>query len=652
MTGRRGGGLALLSLLLLGTPDRAFGQEFAWPVVPCATGRFEIALNRACRGIGLQPRDIRFREDYLPVDSFRLSHFNRWFREPLCWPGEMDRSSHRLIEGSWKIRLEQLAAWGDFESPEFPQSPVHPALRGSVASSWKDRRPPPAYRGALRRMERVLPFEARQWLSRLIQLQVAIHALKNKGIEPLDAKQRKTLRSRTMRLFREDAEEKEMGEGEIEEMLDLLSKASWRQWCGGALAVLSERIDPLLATPVPAEDALRGLKGMLLDWDTPWGKVWVGGVDAQVYELPARGDVLILDLGGDDVYRISKEGREPGAFEYLADLGGNDRYEASAAFGFGATFGGFSFLYDRRGNDVYEGPMLNFGVGLLGVGVCIDEEGNDVYRCASGGLGAALAGAGLLADAGGNDEYLGHSGVQGVGGPAGAAALVDLAGDDLYVAGNAFPDGIERQPRGYINFSQGFGFGLRPYCSGGIGVLADGAGDDRYLSSYFAQGSSYWFGAGALCDRSGNDNYQALRYSQGAGIHLGLGLLFDGAGHDVYTAWGVSQGCGHDLAAGLLWDSEGNDLYRGSWLYGGAGNANGFGLLVDCAGDDYYLPGPADVPGQSMALGWGSWAADREMDSLGFLLDLSGKDSYGPLDLDGLHRVVGDVGVLVDLRDD
>jgi hypothetical protein len=39
------------------------------------------------------------------------------------------------------------------------------------------------------------------------------------------------------------------------------------------------------------------------------------------------------------------------------------------------------------------------------------------------------------------------------------------------------------------------------------------------------------------------------------------------------------------------------------------------------------------------------------MDSLGFLLDLSGKDDYGPLDLDGLQRVVGDVGVLVDLQD-
>ncbi len=321
-----------------------------------------------------------------------------------------------------------------------------------------------------------------------------------------------------MRLFREDAEEKELGEAEIEEMLNLLNAASWRPWCGGALGILSERIDPLLATPMPDTAALSGLKGMLLDWDTPWGKVWVGGVDRQVYELPARGDVLILDLGGDDVYRISEEGRRPGSYEYLADLGGNDRYEASSAFGFGSTFGGCSFLYDRLGNDVYEGPMLSFGAGLLGVGLCIDGAGTDVYRCATGGLGAALAGVGLLADAGGNDEYLGHSGVEGVGGPAGAAALVDFAGDDLYVAGNAFPDGIARQPRGYINFSQGFGFGLRPYCSGGIGVLVDGSGDDRYLSSYFAQGSSYWFGAGALCDRSGNDNYQTLRYSRERGF--------------------------------------------------------------------------------------------------------------------------------------
>ncbi len=137
------GWLALLSGVLLGGPGKAFGQDFAWPVVPCATGRFEIAMDRACRGVALQPHEIRFREDYLPVDPFRLSCFNRWFRDPLGWPGEMDRSSSRLLQGPWRARLEQLAAWGDFDLPGLPGNSIEARLRGSVASSWKDRRLPP-----------------------------------------------------------------------------------------------------------------------------------------------------------------------------------------------------------------------------------------------------------------------------------------------------------------------------------------------------------------------------------------------------------------------------------------------------------------------------------------------------------------------------
>ncbi len=632
----------------------AAAEDGALPVVPAATERFALALERACRSIALRPEEITLRADTVPVDSLRLPSFNRWMQSPLVLAGEFDHAAGKLLDGSWQSSLQQLGDWCGLSGGTHLSEPEGEGnLRDAVAALWGRRWPriPVGCRRTVYRLERQLPEQAQQWLLRLLQLHSRLLSGGADGLGDLSRRERRTLQALLLRMLTEDVEDqKDLEEAEIEELLALTDKAQWKAFLQSVLQAAPE-LELLLTTPSVDLSRQETLKGFIVDWPTPRGRVIIGGVDDQTYLLEGSEHLLILDLGGNDLYRTAKEEAVPGCFEYIVDLGGNDRYEALSGPGFGAAVGSFSLLYDLAGEDHYEGAVVSYGVGLLGFGLCVDGAGDDLYVCDSGAFGLGYAGIGLLVDTGGNDQYVGHSGVEGVGAPGGVGVLLDRNGDDLYVAGNRHPDEVERRPKGYINFSQGFGFGLRPYCSGGLGLLLDGAGEDRYVSSYFAQGSCYWLGVGALVDRGGNDTYETLRYSQGAGIHLGLGLLLDSGGHDVYNAWGVSQGCGHDLAVGFLWDSSGDDLYRGSWLYGGSGNANGFGFLVDVEGRDHYIPSAIEPHGERRAMGWGGYLEERDLDSLGFLLDLGGRDHFEQGGWRDSHRVRSDVGVLIDLPD-
>lgn len=647
---RRLMGFCLLAGLL--AAELAGAQRPALPDVPAATERFALALERACRSIGLRPGEITLRPDAVPPDEFRLAAFDRWLQSPLALPGDFDRAARGLLEGTWQDRLKQLGDWCDLPGETRVRQPgEEPGLRDTIASLWGREWPriPVACRRTVYRLERQLPEEVQARLIRLLRLHLRIVSEGPGPLEGLSRRERLALQELLLRMLTEDVEDqKDLEEAEIERLLALTNKAPWKAFLQSVVQAGPEW-ERLLATPPVELSRIEDLKGLIVDWPTPRGRVIIGGVDTQTYLLDGSEPVLILDLGGDDLYRTAKEGAVAGFYEYIVDLGGNDRYEALSGPGFGAGVGSFSLLYDLAGDDRYEGTAMAFGAGLVGFGLCVDGGGNDRYVCDSGAFGLGYAGIGLLVDEEGNDQYFGHSGVQGVGAPGGVGVLLDRSGDDLYVAGNRYADKVERRPQGYINFSQGFGFGLRPYCSGGLGLLLDGAGDDRYVSSYFAQGSCYWLGVGALVDRAGNDTYETLRYSQGAGIHLGLGLLLDSGGHDVYNAWGVSQGCGHDLAVGFLWDSAGDDLYRGSWLYGGSGNANGFGFLVDVEGRDHYIPSAVEPHGERRAIGWGGYMEERDLDSLGFLLDLGGRDHFERGRWRDMHQVRGDVGVLIDL---
>jgi len=359
---------------------------------------------------------------------------------------------------------------------------------------------------------------------------------------------------------------------------------------------------------------------------TSAGWVVVGTEGDDIYEESA---VLIIDPGGNDVYRIVGEQ----LIMVCIDLSGNDIYQKKK----GQGILGIDIVIDQDGDDRYEGEGI--GTGIAGVGVVIDRRGDDVYQSKMGGQGFGIYGIGILFDGDGSDQYAGGHLVQGAAGPGGLGILFDVAGKDVYEAGQLYRD-FREGGTFFQSMSQGFARGVRPLTSGGVGALVDGKGDDVYRVDYFGQGAAFWGGAGFLIDRGGQDQYHARRYAQGAGVHVSVGALVDLAGDDVYDIWGVGQGCGHDLSVGLLFDHEGADNYQATWLAQGAGSANGIGWLDDRGGDDRYVAKREDTQGYGVL--------SRDYGSIGLFVDRAGQDTYDGQGATGMLWRGGHYGVGVD----
>ncbi len=328
---------------------------------------------------------------------------------------------------------------------------------------------------------------------------------------------------------------------------------------------------------------------------------------------------VIIDLGGNDRYDLSYDPSNPHP-TIIIDLAGDDIYNGETAYTIGAGMFSVGMLIDLGGADVYRGSNYSIGSGFFGVGILYDTEGDDSYLGDTFTEGAGGFGLGVLIDLDGHDMYRAALLSQGVGFSVGSGLLLDKHGNDNYIAGNKYSDYL-RYDNHYLTLSQGFGYGLRPHLSGGIGGLLDFSGNDTYVGDIFAQGSSYWRGIGFLFDKSGSDQYLAYQYAQGAGTHMTLGILVDNDGDDVYRSKGVSQGCGHDYSFGALYDRRGNDVYLAVDLSQAAGSANGVGLLCDVSGADrYHIGNPKNTHGYGNPR--------REFGSIGLMLDLGGVDDY------------------------
>ncbi|MBI2891974.1 MAG: hypothetical protein HYY06_00365 [Deltaproteobacteria bacterium] len=314
----------------------------------------------------------------------------------------------------------------------------------------------------------------------------------------------------------------------------------------------------------------------------------------------------------------------------------------------GAGVVGVGILADLGGsNDTYSSLKGSQGFGAGGVGVLFDDGGDDLYTAEAHSQGAATLGIGLLLDGGGQDEYVSYFESQGFAYIGGAGFLLDAAGDDSYVCDSGIPsaggDTMYCSPQrgaGDANgsFCQGAALGMRgdsydppTFLAGGLGLVRDRAGDDRYEAGVFGQGTGYWEGIGLLSDGAGNDHYDAIWYVQGAAAHYAVGILTDGGGDDVYNEreWtvGVAVGSGHDYSLGLLVDESGADRYFASGNGAGDGNCNGIGLLIDNGGDDSYRSTTPDSFGHAHVSGecvdWRTPALTGAV-----FIDAGGQDTY------------------------
>lgn len=411
--------------------------------------------------------------------------------------------------------------------------------------------------------------------------------------------------------------------------------------------------DLLLATERVAAElrTVREESDFSVDIPTPWGVVALrsGGVDT----YSPKDYLLVLDMAGDDTYLGAGGNRSADhPITAVIDLRGNDRYLQSGEMAsleiekisdrkervlspcIGGAVMGYAFLVDMEGDDLYRSLSLTQGAAHFGVGVLIDAAGDDRYECYTSGQGSADCGIGLLIDRAGNDRYRCFSTAQGYGGTKGYGLLLDVSGDDQYIADDQTLDFPSPQSEKHnVSMAQGAGNGRRAdytdghSLSGGIGVLIDGAGNDRYSCGVFGQGVGYWYGLGMLSDGGGDDMYEGIWYVQGASAHFAVGILEDVSGDDRYLAtMNMAQGAGHDFSLGWLIELGGNDVYRAPNLSLGGGNANGIGIFWDASGDDRYEVQPSITLGRS-SIGAPGTLRERAI-CLGLFCDTGGKDSY------------------------
>ncbi len=363
------------------------------------------------------------------------------------------------------------------------------------------------------------------------------------------------------------------------------------------------------------------------------GLIVIGSPGNDVYDY-YNPPLLIIDGSGDDTYRFSGY-PDKYPLAVIIDLTGNDHYISADTLspGIAGAVIGMSILIDRQGNDRYEGRHFSQGAGLFGVGVLCDASGDDIYTANTFSQGAGAFGIGILADSSGNDSLYCLNTSQGFGYTRGCGLLVDFEGNDRYTAEDDKIDNPSAQtPEHNSSLAQGVGFGKRAdyldghSWAGGVGILCDGHGNDRYSAGLFAQGCAYWFAVGMLLDGAGDDIYRGVWYVQGSGAHFGVGYLDDFAGNDSYTAsHNMAIGAGHDFTVGYFNERGGNDVYTAPNLSLGGGNANGIGVFHDHYGDDQYITDGGITLGRATASDRGQ---RKYLRVFGLFVDGQGQDSY------------------------
>jgi hypothetical protein len=573
---------------------------FAQDTLPKNYQQFNDGLSLALKALKMTIADFSLRDDYVEKDAYRMAKIDHLMKEPL----ELVPLANRLLTAD-------LA--GEIISPVFREAPYPMLLKPRV---YQDIAPEST----------MAKYFTKENLDKATLYRLAFFVTKVERFlsDPVFADQYKA--SFDSILFGYTLLLEENVEDETKSVDQLDSIAKYEEDWTKRLVDLTRTVD----AEVPAlrcldflgvfDDSLINhanpnlfIEGYL-EYATPYGKICIGDTGSQYY----YGDIfMVIDYGGNDIYEIDKKDNRN--FTIILDYGGNDVYNLPQsrfpAYGLGANI-----IVDFAGNDTYNGNSWSLGAGFFGCGILWDKKGNDHYYGDTFTMGAGCFGFGILRDDAGDDFYQAALYSQGFGFTEGIGVLSDNSGNDHYFAGGKYKD-ILRYSDHYLSLSQGFGYGVRPYLSGGIGYLIDKAGNDTYESDIFAQGCSYWWSLGVLADGSGNDKYLSYQYAQGCATHMTVGCLYDASGDDLYCGKGLMQGVGHDRAYAICYDGGGNDNYIASDLSQGAGSANGTGILCDIDGADSYV-----VKDNVNTQGYGN--PRRDYGSIGIFLDLNGKDSY------------------------
>jgi len=411
--------------------------------------------------------------------------------------------------------------------------------------------------------KRKLPEPLRSAWAQQIEAVVVAHRALDEALAGLDP-ERLSLDDKLRAVLLRQALQGDFREGDSVDVRHWLGRVNQAALARG-MAVLLQAADHLQRTL-----AERAWPPLVWQHRTPWGLVRLDTTLQSGRHL-VQDPLLWVSFGGDDHYRfMPRSGNNP--VSVFMDVRGNDSY-ISEYDGADPSVGflGLGLLWDGHGRNQYSGTWLAQGAALMGAGVLVDASrvGSAGSQMEATGHAQAFAldGLALLMAGDGDDTLRALTHAQGSAGPLGAAWLINAAGNDRYVLGNArLVQSSSQLPDRNASMGQGAGRGWRgrdgaPDTPGGVGLLVDLAGDDHYTAQVFAQGVGFQQGMGVLVDASGNNHHAAAWYALGAAAHQAVGVFWaSGAGSDVYeVSHSSALGAATDRSVGWFVDGGGED---------------------------------------------------------------------------------------------
>jgi hypothetical protein len=383
-------------------------------------------------------------------------------------------------------------------------------------------------------------------------------------------------------------------------LCDLMEKMNRGAWITAAEALVPltdpKLLDSLKRYPDAGDVPVEGVQGRVVARiETPAGAVVISGKEPCTFDLDAMRDLAaVVTLGSGNTFREGTTSPQRPVLVLLG-LGGRNVYHASKPGVQGGAILGVSLLLNREGNNVYEAQDVAQGSCLAGVGILLDYGGNNKYRGLRRVQGHALGGLGALLTRGAGNDFHAAMWAQGMGCPLGFGLIDNLAGHNHYYCGGLYPNSYKPETPGYEGWGQGVGAGIRQSASGGIGVLLDGGGHNVYEFDYLAHGGGYWCGMGfardfgpenqyLICRKafSGGERSERLfqRFGCGWGCHYALGFCFGDGGGNVYEGTIMGSGMGWDCSVGALCCFAGNNRFQATGgLTQGCGAQGSLGIL-------------------------------------------------------------------------
>lgn len=644
----------------------------------CLLGDASAMLDEALARIGRDRCEMMFPHRYLDLfpaeiarDRFRLGFTDRVHA---YWPGALRFGRHvasRLDAAELPgPLLREAAAWGDLAIDDAPRSSASSELEEALARMVEERGGT-ADRADIGTQVSALPSGLATRLVPVIDALRDAMSARDEAIAQLTSGELSSYFVGAAQLALDGGSRMDLSQLDVQGALlgdvDVAAMAS-------AATRLLDAIEEARLSDFAGQDAT-------LTVETPSGRIAIRGSGADTYDDASWHETaLLVDLGGDDVYRmpagatastshgvgvvIDLRGTDDYGYEPVADPydvgpvghrrlpsdgagravpvdGRNGPFSLSTTSRQGAGRLGIGLLLDLGAEgDHYRSLRMSQGFGALGVGVLYDRGGDDVYEGESGVQGASSFGVGLLIDRDGDDQYVAYHAAQGFAYVRAVGVLYDATGDDVYFGHPS--DVLYYSPQDASfnsSFVQGVGFGRRAdgtrdgvFMSGGLGVLRDRAGIDHYTSGIFAQATGYWYGTGMLLEGGGDDVYDGVWYVQAGDAHFATSVLLEQGGNDDFnrlaTRRNVAIGGGHDFSIAWFVDASGDDTYRAPGISFGSGNEGGAGIFADLAGTDHYDATGDNSFGHAAISMPGADALRQATGTVGIFLDADGIDTY------------------------